>query len=56
MPNPLRDELTDEAKAELAAVFADLKRRFTPPARTKMAAIPAWIRQQPYSRATRGGW
>lgn len=27
MPNPLTDELTDEAKAELAATFADLKRQ-----------------------------
>ena len=26
--NPLTDELSDEAKAELAAVFADLKRQF----------------------------
>ena len=28
MPNPLTDELTPEAKAELAAIFADMKRRF----------------------------
>lgn len=26
MPNPLRDELTPEAKAELAAVFAEMKK------------------------------
>ena len=28
MPNPLTDELSDDAKAELAALFAELKRRF----------------------------
>jgi hypothetical protein len=28
MPNPLTDELSADAKAELAAIFADLKRRF----------------------------
>jgi hypothetical protein len=28
--NPLRDELTPEAKAELAAMFRDLKRWFPP--------------------------
>jgi hypothetical protein len=28
MPNPLRDELSDDAKAWLAAQFADLKRHF----------------------------
>jgi hypothetical protein len=30
MPNPLTDELSPEAKAELAAMFADLKQRFFP--------------------------
>ena len=28
MPNPLTDELSDDVKAELAALFAELKRRF----------------------------
>lgn len=28
MPNPLTDELSDAAKAELAAVFAEMKRRY----------------------------
>jgi hypothetical protein len=28
MPNPLTDELSNEAKAELAAVFAGLKRHY----------------------------
>jgi len=28
MANPLTDELSDDAKAELAALFAHLKRRF----------------------------
>lgn len=30
MANPLTDELTTEAKTELAAVFADLKRQYPP--------------------------
>lgn len=30
MPNALTDELTPEAKTELAAMFADLKRRYPP--------------------------
>lgn len=30
MPNPLTDELTADARAELAAVFADLKRLYPP--------------------------
>jgi hypothetical protein len=34
MPNPLTDELSNEAKAELAAVFAGLKRHY---------ARPAWL-------------
>jgi hypothetical protein len=29
-PNPLTDELSDQAKAELAAVFADLALRIRP--------------------------
>lgn len=28
MPNPLTDELTDEAKAYLAGVFAEMKTRY----------------------------
>jgi hypothetical protein len=28
MPNPLTDELTDEAKSELSAVFASMRSRF----------------------------
>lgn len=30
MPSPLTDELTDEAKAELAAIFAALKTQYPP--------------------------
>jgi hypothetical protein len=30
MPNPLTDELSDEAKAALALVFAEMKRRYQP--------------------------
>jgi len=56
MSNPLTDELSDETKAELAAVFAEMKRRFLPPGRPKMASVPAWMRQGAYVRATRGGW
>ena len=29
-PNPLTDELTDDAKAELAMLFAELKRHYPP--------------------------
>lgn len=28
--NPLTDELTDEAKQELAAIFADMRRQYQP--------------------------
>lgn len=28
MPNPLRDELTDDAKAELAVLFEEMKRHY----------------------------
>lgn len=28
MPNPLTDELTDDAKAELSAMFASMRRAF----------------------------
>ncbi|WP_181048862.1 hypothetical protein [Mycobacterium kansasii] len=30
MPDPLTDELTDEAKAYLAVVFAEMKARYQP--------------------------
>jgi hypothetical protein len=29
-PNPLTDELSDDAKQELAAIFAEMKRRYQP--------------------------
>lgn len=29
-PNPLTDELSNDAKAELAAIFAEMKRRYQP--------------------------
>ncbi|WP_161951617.1 hypothetical protein [Mycobacterium ostraviense] len=29
-PNPLTDELSDDAKAELAAIFAEMKARYRP--------------------------
>lgn len=31
MPNPLTDELTPQAKAELAAMFAAMRDQFQPP-------------------------
>ena len=40
--NPLTDELSDEAKAELAATFADLKRqlgKFDPALRVQVSRI-----------------
>ena len=49
MPNPLTDELSAEAKAELAAIFADMRRRldaiWEPPRKP-------W-RRQPFERR---GW
>lgn len=30
MPNPLNDELAPEAKAKLAAIFAEMRRRIPP--------------------------
>lgn len=30
MPNPLTDDLSPEAKLELAAIFADLRRQYPP--------------------------
>lgn len=30
MPNPLTDELTPQAKAELAAKFAEMRRHYQP--------------------------
>jgi hypothetical protein len=42
MPNPLVDELSPDAKAELAAIFADMRKRcdamWTPPA----AQVKPW--------------
>jgi hypothetical protein len=29
-PNPLTDELSDDAKQELAAIFAEMRRRYQP--------------------------
>jgi hypothetical protein len=46
--NPLTDELTAEAKAELAAMFADLKIRFERryariPGHGRRQGLPAWV-------------
>jgi hypothetical protein len=40
-PNPLTDELSDEAKAELAEVFAEMRLRYPPVGR-------AVLRHRPY--------
>lgn len=40
--DPLTDELSDEAKAELAAVFADLRRRLEPPPRAPRRGMRPW--------------
>lgn len=48
-PNPLTDELTSEAKAELAAMFANLKtvfeRRYSriPSAQRRGSSLPVWV-------------
>jgi hypothetical protein len=45
MPNPLTDELTDDAKAELAAMFAELRVRYVPLVRPKRASrLQFWER------------
>jgi cytochrome c553 len=44
VPNPLTDELSDEAKQELAAVFADLRRRWN----NKVDEIQAIRRQRQF--------
>lgn len=50
--NPLTDELTPEAKAELAAVFADMKRRYQARAHVceGRSTLPAVV------RIRRTGW
>lgn len=50
MPNPLRDELTNEAKAELAVEFAQLALRYPPVRFTKGWAI----RYAPWQQNRRG--
>jgi hypothetical protein len=49
MPNPLTDELSDDAKAELAAQFADLKQRFFP-------IDPVQVRRANRSRTSKRPW
>lgn len=52
MPNPLTDELSDDAKAELAAVFADLKRHYDELWGRPARAVKPW-RNRPWERS---GW
>lgn len=40
MPDPLTDELTDDAKALLAAQFAQMRTQFATPAR--LPRLQAW--------------
>jgi cytochrome c553 len=49
--NPLTDELSDEAKRELAAEFAELKKRF---GRFRLPQIDVQLVQQ--LRHIRRGW
>lgn len=44
MPNPLRDPLTAEAKAELAAIFSGLKRLYPP---VRLERIGNWTIARP---------
>jgi hypothetical protein len=53
MPNPLTDDLTPEAKQELAAVFADMRRRY--PNQPEHRGTPAWVNayDRPHTRRRR---
>lgn len=51
-PNPLVDELTDEAKAELAALFADMKKRCDAIWGRPARVVKPW-RRNPWER---NGW
>jgi len=53
MPNPLTDELSDDAKADLAERFRDLARRF-PPRRHRISADAVTMRE--LLAVTRSGW
>lgn len=55
-PNPLTDELTSEAKAELAVEFAQLAQRYPP---VKLENLGGWIiarpiRYKPWQQNRRG--
>lgn len=56
MPNPLTDELSPDAKAELAAIFAHMKRqlavRYDQPALRSPVWLNNWDRPHEYRR----GW
>jgi len=53
MPNPLTDELTEQSKAELAAEFRALAKRF-PPRRQPVPADAVTMRQ--LVAMSRTGW
>lgn len=50
--NPLTDELTPDAKAELAAIFADLKRQYPPVRIGRVMSVPVFL-STPWERR---GW
>jgi hypothetical protein len=52
MPNPLVDELSEQAKADLAAEFRVLARRF-PPQRPR---VPGSVTMRELLAAPRTGW
>jgi hypothetical protein len=52
LPNPITDELSDDAKAELAEQFRNLALRF-PPRRHRVPADAVTMREL---RAARSGW
>lgn len=52
MPNPLTDELTPEAKAELAAMFADMKQRCEEIWGQPAPAVKPWRRQRQFWERT----
>lgn len=53
MPNPLTDELSDEAKAELAAMFADMRRQYA--ARERRMIVRHRSTARPW-QINRAGW
>ena len=56
-PNLLTDELSDDAKAELAAIFADMERRYdTRDDQIGLGGRPAWLKGYDRPHERRRGW